>query len=315
MIKAIVKKISNYHKNTGEENILIITMPRSGSTWLMEIISSQPKIKYFSEPFNLRINEVKKTLGIYQWKDLYNHTNEHKIINYLSKAVDGKIGFFNPNPFGKYYKPYTNRIVFKIIHFGEHNIKSLSEAINGKTILMLRHPMAVIISRKQLPRINVFLEVPEIANKFSDEQIKLANQIIQQGTFLEKSTLSWCIQNQLSLQSLPDKSLIVFYEDIVINPKHNVKLIKDFLKLIHQNDMNKVLTRQSMVKHKSDDTTQKIFINSRTQLNKHKLISKWRDKISKDDEASLFDIIKTFNVSFYTKNNFMPTNKSFYYTK
>lgn len=58
-----------------------------------------------------------------------------------------------------------------------------------------------------------------------------------------------------------------------------------------------------------------ISIDPRFQLNRQKLISKWKDKISERDEVKLFRIINSFNIGFYKINDFMPTNKSYFYTK
>ena len=52
-IKLFLKSISNIHRDEGN-NVLIISNPRSGSTWLMEMIWSQNKFKAINEPLNIR---------------------------------------------------------------------------------------------------------------------------------------------------------------------------------------------------------------------------------------------------------------------
>ena len=117
-LKSIIKKISNYHRPSDNKNIFLFTMPRSGSTWLMELLSSQPSIKYCNEPLYLNNALVKKYLKIENWEDLHDETKLEIIYSYFKKLNTGKLGFLNPNPFGDYYRPLTNRIVFKIIHGG-----------------------------------------------------------------------------------------------------------------------------------------------------------------------------------------------------
>ena len=62
-IKLFLKSISNIHRDEGN-NVLIISNPRSGSTWLMEMIWSQNKFKAINEPLNIRRKEIAKYLGV-----------------------------------------------------------------------------------------------------------------------------------------------------------------------------------------------------------------------------------------------------------
>ncbi|MGH8501120.1 MAG: hypothetical protein ACREVE_01355, partial [Gammaproteobacteria bacterium] len=63
----LIKYLCNFHRQGSKPNIFIFSTPRSGSTWLMELMLTQRGFKSCSEPFNLRFTEVATTLGIYDW--------------------------------------------------------------------------------------------------------------------------------------------------------------------------------------------------------------------------------------------------------
>src|SRR5690606_24342168 len=53
-LAAALRWISNVHRPNGLPNVCIVSAPRSGSTWLLELVLSQPGFKPCNEPFNLR---------------------------------------------------------------------------------------------------------------------------------------------------------------------------------------------------------------------------------------------------------------------
>ena len=66
-IKDIVKPMSNVHRPDGRPNVFLFSTPRSGSTWLMELIWTQPGFKYVNQPLSLLNPRVRRHLGISDW--------------------------------------------------------------------------------------------------------------------------------------------------------------------------------------------------------------------------------------------------------
>ena len=112
----------NIHKPSKLPNVLIFSTPRSGSTWLQEIIWSQPKFKYVNEPLNLKGKWLKNKSKINGFKELYSSDVKKKLLNYFEGFVSGSNHFMNPNPLRKNSRFFTSRIVFKVIHGGESYI-------------------------------------------------------------------------------------------------------------------------------------------------------------------------------------------------
>jgi hypothetical protein len=156
-IKHIIESISTVHCPDGSPNVFLFSVPRSGSTWLMELIWSQPYFRYCDEPLDLRVPLVRQHLGIAEWGDLYSRDASLPLQDYFQAFCDGRLRFMNFNPIRRYYRPVTHRIVFKIIHGGEDRINWFRDTFDGRIVYLLRHPIAVSLSREVYPRLHAFL--------------------------------------------------------------------------------------------------------------------------------------------------------------
>jgi hypothetical protein len=82
-LSRVVRSVSNRHRPDGRPNVLIFTAPRSGLTWLMELIASQPGFKHCNEPLDLRHPDVVRGLGIREWNDLYSRSRDEHALRIL----------------------------------------------------------------------------------------------------------------------------------------------------------------------------------------------------------------------------------------
>jgi hypothetical protein len=303
-----INRYSNIHKPSNKKNIFIFSMPRSGSTWLQELIWTQKGIKYCNEPLNIRNKKIKELSGISNWEELYDEKNKDKLIQYFKKHCDGKIKWMNPSPLRKNYNAFTDRMVFKIINGGEYLINEISDKCNGKIVYLLRHPIPVALSRKILPRLEVLCS-KNVIGKFPRDIQTLALKIIENDDFLEKAILSWCIQNKIALDQKRDDWLIITYEQLVVESRPVIdKLVKeldleDSDKIFNQLNIPSRVTVQSG-KEKSNKIKNKENSESRD------FIELWRLKVDSEKEAELFRIIDLFGLGdIYQEGSSYPTTK------
>ena len=66
-----LRSYTNLHIKGSSENVFIFSTPRSGSTWLMELIWTQKGFKYCNEPLDLRNKLLRSKLGFDSWNQLY----------------------------------------------------------------------------------------------------------------------------------------------------------------------------------------------------------------------------------------------------
>ena len=112
-LKLLIKKWSTFHRASGEKNIFLFSTPRSGSTWLAEMVATQPRFKFVNEPFNIRMPYVRENLGINNWDEYYNSGAESKIESYLDRFLDGHDHdprFARPKPLSEFWRMRTSRI-------------------------------------------------------------------------------------------------------------------------------------------------------------------------------------------------------------
>jgi hypothetical protein len=228
---------------------LISGSPRSGTTWLAEILGTSPGVNYIKgEPFNPGVS--KALFGIH-WDDWYPD---------LSSAQRQLLNIQLPNAFNlKWsFKLLTHRLswafkygnskdvfrTFKYLLLAQNKkpslvkdpmalftLEKLQDVFQPKTIIIVRQPAAFVYSMKRLNwgfsfkvLDNKSEQVKKISSQYQDEIDEL-NNIHYQEKILERSTIFWCIVyeylHQL-LQKYPEW-ILVRHEDLSINPFQEFK--------------------------------------------------------------------------------------------
>jgi hypothetical protein len=302
-LKRAVKSMSNVHRPDGRANVLLFSTPRSGSTWVMELIWTQPGFKYCNQPLSLFNPLVRKHLGTDRWESLYESDFSPTLERYFRDICEGRLRFANPNPLRGHYRPITHRIVFKEIHGCADRINWFRDTFNARIAYLIRHPIAVAISSEQFPLIGAFLETA-YRDHFSREQLSFADRIATSGTPLERGVLSWCLQNSVPLREASDDWAIVTYEQLVVDPAPVIQELASKLDLTAPDRMREALTVPSVnVKIKSNEETQHLLYET-TADRRPDLVDKWRRKVDANEVARAMDIVSTFELDVYTRDVF-----------
>lgn len=302
----ILRNFTNYHRPGKLPDVFIFSMPRSGSTWLQELLWTQPGFKYCNEPLNIKGPYLQGKVDIHSFEELYSLEVEEKLLKYFVGFHEGKYHFLDPNPLRKYYRPFTNRIVYKIIHGGEQHINAIAHRCNGKVIYLIRHPFAVSLSRRVLPRLAVLCS-PKVMSGFSESQHFLAQKIQAEGSHLEKGVLSWCIQNRLALANRRPNWIVFTYEQLVVDPDPIVDLLVRELSLPLPVRIRQQLNVPSAVQTQSDRKT--VDLMQESQDTRYGLIERWRSQIDSVETESLWDIIEVFELNIYERGEIYPTKE------
>lgn len=300
-LKGKLKSLTNVHLASKQPNIFVFTMPRSGSTWLMEILSSEKGFRYCNEPLYLRSSVIRHYSGLNNPEDVHDPANLPKIEKYFQGLANGSLGFMNPNPFSSNYRPFTNRVVFKIIHGGEELIGWFQKRFNGKIIFMTRHPIAVSVSRNLLPRTQAMLN-SHYASFFEPSQIAFGKEILEKGNFFEQAVLDWCLQNYVPLKQRNQSWIFLTYEQLVLEPEKVLYYLQGQLNLKSIDKMLANLTKPSLVLELSDKETQAMLKDKSS--NRDALVSKWTKKVTPAMEQRCFEILDVFNIDLYKAGRF-----------
>lgn len=303
-IKNTIKSVSNFHKPGDRPNVFLFSTPRSGSTWLMELINTQPSFKHCDEPLNLNNALIRKKLDIKYWDGLLNNINHQILEDYFKGYIEGKNHTRNPNPFAGNYKPITSRIIFKILHGCEENLEWFKKQFGGNIVFMIRHPIAVTLSRKQHPRLECFINSEYYKKHLSVKQLSYAKNIFETGTFFEKGIVDWCFQNYFPLKNV-SKNILVTYEQLVVNPEPVVSTICKGLTLPKPNYILKRLNSPSGSTRQSDSSTKNQLY--KLTVDRKWLINKWVDKVDNDKKDFADHALSLFNIHIYNAHSSMPS--------
>lgn len=310
-IKYFLKGISSVHRQGDKKNIIINATPRGGSTWIMEIIASQPGMKYYDEPFNVRRDNVKRTGLFSGWEDLQPENNDkEKIVAYMKSLADNRCPVMNPPPLRKNYRPITNRVVFKL-HELEHMIDDLAERCDCQVIYLVRHPAPNSISRAVVPRLELFAGSTYYKEKYlSAQQDKAIHAILKDGSDFQRRIVSWCYENLVALKHTDlSKWQVVSYEELVINSRKCCQMLMENLKLTDFNALLKSIDEPAVNIGMSNQDRLDIMINDKKRERKRDLVTRWKQKISDDKEADVFEILSIFEIDDYRKGDFLPSDR------
>ncbi len=310
-ITFFLKSFSNYHTRSDKKDIFLFATPRGGSTWVMEILASQTALKYYDEPFNVRRMNVQKTKLFQSWQDIMPESNNTEtIITYIQSLQNNNYKFMNPPPFRKHHRFYTNRSIFKI-HEIEHLVNEIQTQCNGSIVYLLRHPIPTTLSRNVYPRLELFINSKYYQDNYiSSDQLKEIKKIYSKGNDLQKGIVSWCYENLIPLKyAKNDDWLFVSYEEILLNSEKSCKSMADYLKFDDINKMMEAINIPSTNIKMSNTDTLKIMQSRDNVERKKALVTKWKNKISTDDERACFDILGLFDLDVYSFNRYIPTDK------
>lgn|GEM_PF-719928 len=303
----IGRPLLNVHRPGSLPNVFVFSLPRSGSTWLMELVWSQPGFKHCNEPTDLRHPLVRKHLGINEWHDLYQATDRDQLRHYFEGFCEGRLGFLNPRPFYRYYRPYTNRIVFKIIHGCEDRLNWFADQFDGRVVYLVRHPIAVSLSREGFPTLQAMLS-SNYRQHFSDAQLRYADAIAASGSKLEQGVLSWCLQTAMPLRQQRGDWVVVSYEQLILEPEPVIQELQRKLVLPKPQRMLEQLMTPSRSTWKSDGSTRQM-LDGDQPARAQRLVEKWRDHVSPSEERRLMEILERFEIDVYTTGNALPSER------
>jgi hypothetical protein len=305
-VKYALKAVSNIHRQGPDENIFLFATARGGSTWVMEIIASQSGMKYYDEPFNIRRDNVARTGLFPDWASIMPDTGDtDAIVRYLNDLAAGRYRHMNPPPMRRNHRWLTNRVVFKI-HELEHLIGTIARRCHGTVLYLLRHPVPTSLSRKTLPRLDLFLGSQYYARLIGrDDRLKAIHHIAATGSPLQRGVVSWCYENIVPLRFPDFEGIFVTYEELVLNPERSANLLSERLKLTDRDALLRAFSQPSANINMSSKQTQTLMTESDERRRLH-LVEKWMGKISPRDEAHVTEILEIFDLDIYRGDRPLP---------
>ena len=299
VIKIIIKKYFNPFchiiiktNKDYKKTILLIGSPRSGTTFLSEIINYDNSFRYLFEPFNKEFERFFKKFDLYFNK---NNKDQDKY-NAVKKILSGNINSWWINKYNK--KLIDNKRLIKDIniHFISGYIKNNFPEI--PLVIILRNPFSVIDSQIYSKMGELFLDSiikeEQLINDYFKGYKSFILKINSKGSVYEKRILQWCLHNYVLLKEIGNKSFITFYENYLTNPEEETKKVFSYLNIKYDNKISSVLKRPSKTSRDKN-------------LTKGNLLNKWNKRISIKEQNKCKYIISLFGLDKIYKEGEKPS--------
>ncbi len=305
-IKDIIKRISYKafavkHNQGTQKNIILLTSRRGGSTLLTQIISaSSDKLRVIDHAFGWTRADY------YERRFLPNCPAEQiisvdsQIESYLNLLETGElITKTHWNPFDPDFIKESDQLLYKITS-AKALFDYFYELDRFKIIYQIRHPFSNALSLTKLgwqPTARAYLLNEGFCTKYlSVDQIAYSNKLLNSNDLLAQHVLSWCLENMAVLKSNYLSSVpVLSYEELVLNPEETISVLCQRLDINFNNTMYEILQNPSRSSALSTSNTKSAIKRN----DRNYLIARWQDKISDEQQKSLWEILDTMEISAY----------------
>jgi hypothetical protein len=311
LIAALKGRLMNVHRPSGERPIFLFSAPRSGSTYLLELLSLESGMKVYDEPESIHNISAQKELGVNNWRDATVLENREIVYsNFFTKLMRNEIPELNTPLYRRTGRLFTNRIAFKVLHAGEDIVPWFEETFKAYIVVLVRHPIPTSLSHKQFPRLPYLIQQDSIRRRLQQRQLRTSERIINSGSHFEKGILNWCLQYMFMLGLDRDPNwTIITYEDLVTRPRDSIKCLAQKLNLACVDRILAGQNRPSRSSSQSDAATHKMLANldHANFADRELLIKRWKTQVDDSTERLAFELLHLFDIDYYTYGNLLPS--------
>ena len=306
LFHALKGRLLNHHRPGDRPDIFLFSTARSGSTFLMEILSAQRGMKIVNEPLQLNYPHVRASLGWDSWEEAVTAPDRReRFERHFGRIRNNEIPMLNRPPYRRGGKFFTNRITFKVLHGGEDLVEWFEDALGGVILILKRHPIPTARSHYLHPRLAHFERQPEVMARLDGPQKRLLRETLSCGDHFRMGIVSWCLQNMfLGGDHARSSWTTTYYEDLTLSPQDSVDALTDRLQLDPTPDAEALARRPSGSTRYSKSDTKDYFESG--EDDRRFLVEKWVADTSADEIAFVADALHVFAIEDYRADDPYP---------
>jgi len=287
-----------------EDTIIVTGSPRSGTTWVMELLSCIPEYMSIFEPLNINWFPEAKKAGFKPRTYIPWHEDHLEIKQYLNSVFNGKIVSLR-NRYRISREILLQRLKAKkmLIKFIRAN-RLLPWLIQNFTfraiIFVIRHPCATIASQLKTGIRGYFLAKNVFPLKKTIVQDTRAIESLDKDILTEIENIQteeeilaliWALDHYIPLSSPSHKWIIVSYENLVSNGKDATRKIFDYLgEVNYSNKSISKLKKYSITSNQANKVEKNNYV-----------LYKWKKNLSKIQVNRITKVLSWFDISFDDK--------------
>lgn len=296
------------------DTILIVGSPRSGTTWLLELLGKIPSYRLIFEPLNPTWYPESIRMGFKSRTYRSIDSNWLEGEEYLKRIFTGKVtsskkgpSYIN-SPKYLFFSLIANKLCIKEVRMNRLLPWIAKRFELKKIFLIIRHPCAVVSSQLKTgytayhptspPYKDIIPSLEDILNEVSEID-GLNPNVYNKLKFLktpdELLAAAWCLDNYVPLYKQKQYGWkIVFYEklyqeqEMELRNIFNVIGFKNIPKSVIAN-----LKEPSYVTRKNE---------WKTIQSKDKQLTKWKESLSEKQISRILKVVSYFDMDFYTND-------------
>jgi len=295
---------------TNNKPILLTSLPRSGSTWVLKVLSSAPGIVSFFEPDHLDMAGL-GTNGMHPY--IRGNDPDEGYFNLYNRIFKGRP--YRPFTFSQgYFLHYLNafqsflpnRTVLVKSVYSLPNIEWISNNFSPTVVILLRNPFSVVHSiHRKFPsaRLKDLLPQEKLMQDYLEPYKKTLQSADSIYEILASKIGAYYKIIEESSKNHPEW-IILTHEELCEETFDGYKRLFDKLGLCWQNntyDLIKILN-----KPKQSDDIKHVNRDLREEINK------WQTQLSPEEIKVIWRYYSAFNCSYYSdtlsKHNFESKN-------
>ncbi len=302
----VVNKLGNRPRS--EETLVVSGSPRSGTTWLAEMIRVIPGYKMLNEPLNLHSSVPAQNIDCLDWRTNLNvDAQVPEIEKMLRQVLEGRIGalhmwrFQSEVSVGRLAEQIVNRkVVVKMVRVNRM-LSWLSSRFPVRAIISIfRHPCAVVASQmgyqanwrdatppdKENIKTGFFGTLPDpVLDRFGDT----LSEISTTAGYL---AAIWSLDTYLALRGpMRGPWIVTTYENLVQDTEGEMQSILDSIGEPMPADMRQRFGQPSN-SAAEDLRTEDVDVQ----------LTKWKRNLSKAQIDAVLRVVRAFPINFYTES-------------
>jgi hypothetical protein len=302
---------SYLYRQGKKPNLLLYSSRRGGSTFLADLISSDPGIRSIDQPFDTFDRSSARVQAKLKYipevmASQYIHlppSEAEAVQKYMSLLMSGGIRELSD----AYYLP-KSRTILKILN-AIPLLDWFAGLFNVYSIYLARHPipqaMSVIRNNWQLTTPAYLHNEYFVENYLTSAQREEGFRILENGTPLQKGVLNWIMENYFPLKFAQRITIKLTYEDLTMHPEKYVHLLQQGLELDDGKKMMSLVNVPSRSNSLSNDETNKAIVDN----NKEYLVGKWQNSVPAVDKENVQKVLDVFNIYEYSADSALPHEK------
>lgn len=275
--------------------ILVLGAPRSGTSWLAEMLAQAPGMLHYDEPCNANINRRDG-----QREHWTAYARDHDVDPYFPRHLDPCFagGFHRSAKWapGRWRNRLTGRSRVIVKEVAAVMLAGwLSRRYGPHVVFIHRHPVAVAHSELRRNGVAGFTGQWLLKNnQLSEDHLHpFGDALRERRPPLAVAALTWAVRNYVALQELKGyaRLTVVRYETLAADPEREFQALYGMLGLKWTLAAARAIKASSTEVEPGDYSTKRISTE---------MVDRWKCLVSQDQADSVRDAVAPFALPFYT---------------